>query len=74
MTRPPVWWPAFFVAYERTDRNITASAEMVGKTARVVYYHLGKNPEFRSRIDAIDAELAGKFARQVEYRFNSQGS
>lgn len=73
MTRPPVWWPAFFVAYERTDRNITASAQMVAKTRQIVHYHRRMHPEFRSKLEEIDALLAARWIRKVQARVNSQG-
>ena len=66
MSRPPLWWPAFFVAYQRTDRNITASAERVGKTPQVVHYHRRRHVEFRAELERIDADLCAKWVRRVE--------
>lgn len=72
MTRPPVWWPAFFRAYERTERNITASAHRVGKTPQVIHYHRQRHVEFRAALERIDAKLAAEWVRKVDSGINSQ--
>lgn len=71
MTREPLWWAAFFIAYERTGANLTASAELVGKSRQVVQYHQRTDSEFRARLDSIRESIAKRDVRRVIYRLDA---
>lgn len=71
MTREPIWWAAFFIAYERTGANLTASAELVGKTRQVVQYHQRTDTAFRERLKAIRENIEKREVRRVAYRLDA---
>lgn len=71
MKHEPTWWAAFFLALERTDCNITASAELVGKTRQVVQYHRRKRPAFNARIEEVRSILEAREVRKVLSRLNA---
>lgn len=68
MRREPLWWAAFFLAYERTNANLTVSAELVGKTRQVVQYHQRTHENFRERLDSIRERIALRDVSRVKSR------
>lgn len=70
MTREGVWWRAFFLALDRTEGNVTASASLAGVSPRSVYYALEsrKRPTFRAEFEATMIRVRERRTRRTAYR------
>lgn len=70
MTREGVWWRAFFIALDRTEGNVTASAERAGVSRQAVYKALQSNRrnQFRLEFEATMLSIQERRARRAQYR------
>lgn len=70
MTREGVWWRAFFLALDRTEGNVTASAEMAGVSRQAVYKALRSQRKdgFRVEFEVTMARVSDRRARRALYR------